>query len=221
MCIRDRYLAWRSEARAGYEADKFRLMLYDRTTKTIKDLLPEFDNWIDEFTWAPDSKAVYFTSGSKGEEPVYSVGVYSPGVGLRGHEFGIGPNQYSAPGEYSSLQITFDGNRLIATRQGINSPGEVVLFHDLDQFVAFAQSCDPVIGAKNPRCPPVKEPYRDASGPIAITHLNDTLLAQLDLPKMESFWFTAKDGTKLQGFIIRPPAFDPARKYPLKFLRCV
>ena len=213
-----KYLAWRSEARAGYEADKFRLMLYDRTTKTIKDLLPEFDNWIDEFTWAPDSKAVYFTSGSKGEEPVYSVGVYSPGVGLRGHEFGIGPNQYSAPGEYSSLQITFDGNRLIATRQGINSPGEVVLFHDLDQFVAFAQSCDPVIGAKNPRCPPVKEPYRDASGPIAITHLNDTLLAQLDLPKMESFWFTAKDGTKLQGFIIRPPAFDPARKYPLKFL---
>src|SRR5208282_6825152 len=50
------------------------------------------------------------------------------------------------------------------------------------------------------------------------THLNDALLAQLDLPAMESFWFTAADKTKLQGFLIRPPAFDPAKKYPLKFL---
>jgi hypothetical protein len=51
-----------------------------------------------------------------------------------------------------------------------------------------------------------------------ITHLNDALLAQLDLPKMESFWFTAEDGTKLEGFLIRPPGFDPAKKYPVKFL---
>ena len=51
-----------------------------------------------------------------------------------------------------------------------------------------------------------------------VTHLNDALLAQLDLPKMESFWFTAKDGTKLEGFLIRPPGFDAAKKYPVKFL---
>ncbi len=30
----------------------------------------------------------------------------------------------------------------------------------------------------------------------SLTHLNDALLAQLDLPKMESFWFTAADKTK-------------------------
>jgi dipeptidyl aminopeptidase/acylaminoacyl peptidase len=35
---------------------------------------------------------------------------------------------------------------------------------------------------------------------------------------MESFWFTAKDSVKVQGFLIKPPAFDPAKKYPLKFL---
>jgi len=35
---------------------------------------------------------------------------------------------------------------------------------------------------------------------------------------MEDFWFTAADKTKLQGFIIRPPGFDPAKKYPVKFL---
>ena len=47
-----KYLAWRSQARAGYEGDRFRLMLYDRTAKTIKDLLPNFDRWVDEFAWA-------------------------------------------------------------------------------------------------------------------------------------------------------------------------
>ena len=35
---------------------------------------------------------------------------------------------------------------------------------------------------------------------------------------MESFWFTAKDGAKVQGFLIRPPGFDAPKKYPLKFL---
>ena len=60
--------------------------------------------------------------------------------------------------------------------------------------------------------------HREHVETLQITHLNDALLAQLDLPKMESFWFTAKDGTKLQGFLIRPPGFDAAKKYPVKFL---
>ncbi len=53
-----KYLAWRSQARAGYESDKFRLVLYDRAAKTIKDLLPKFDNWVDEFAWSPDSQRI-------------------------------------------------------------------------------------------------------------------------------------------------------------------
>src|SRR6202000_3086390 len=66
-----KYLAWRSQARAGYESDKFRLMLYDRTTKTTKDLLPNFDNWVDEFAWGASSRQVAFTSGDRGEESLY------------------------------------------------------------------------------------------------------------------------------------------------------
>jgi len=30
-----KYLAWRSQARAGYESDKFRLALYDRQQPTL------------------------------------------------------------------------------------------------------------------------------------------------------------------------------------------
>jgi dipeptidyl aminopeptidase/acylaminoacyl peptidase len=53
---------------------------------------------------------------------------------------------------------------------------------------------------------------------LSETHLNDSVLSQLELPKMESFWFTGAEGTKVEGFILRPPGFDPAKKYPVKFL---
>ena len=36
-----KYLAWRSQARAGYEGDKFRLVLYDRAGKTIRRFAAE------------------------------------------------------------------------------------------------------------------------------------------------------------------------------------
>ena len=48
-----KYLAWRSQARAGYESDKFRLLLYDRVTKSISYLLPKLATWVDEFVWGP------------------------------------------------------------------------------------------------------------------------------------------------------------------------
>ncbi|HVU46474.1 MAG TPA: hypothetical protein VHD85_10130, partial [Terracidiphilus sp.] len=68
-----KYLAWRSQARQGYESDQFRLVVYDRAAKTIKELMPEFKNWVDEFAWAPDSKEILFVSGTHGEGPIYSV----------------------------------------------------------------------------------------------------------------------------------------------------
>ncbi len=75
-----KYLAWRSQARASYESDKFRLVIYDRTTKQIKDLLPNFGFWIDEFAWDPsfesnDFGVIYFTSGIHGLEEVFALNV--------------------------------------------------------------------------------------------------------------------------------------------------
>src|SRR5438874_50751 len=54
--------------------------------------------------------------------------------------------------------------------------------------------------------------------PIAITHMNDALLSQIDMQPLESFTFKGANNEEVQGFIIKPPGFDPAKKYPLKFL---
>jgi dipeptidyl aminopeptidase/acylaminoacyl peptidase len=47
-----------------------------------------------------------------------------------------------------------------------------------------------------------------------LTHLNRALLDQLDLGTIEEIWFNGADGNDLQGWILKPPDFDPARRYP-------
>ena len=48
-----------------------------------------------------------------------------------------------------------------------------------------------------------------------LTHFNDAKLAELDLPAVQSFWFTAANGKRIHSLIVPPPAYDPAKKYPL------
>ena len=50
---------------------------------------------------------------------------------------------------------------------------------------------------------------------LVLTRFNTARAAQLDLPPIESFWFTSSRGKRIQSFVVRPPGFDPAKKYPL------
>jgi dipeptidyl aminopeptidase/acylaminoacyl peptidase len=59
---------------------------------------------------------------------------------------------------------------------------------------------------------------RPGAAPRQVTHHNDALLAELDLPAPESFWFTSKDGTRVQAILLRPPGMPAGRKVPLVVL---
>jgi dipeptidyl aminopeptidase/acylaminoacyl peptidase len=211
-----KYLAWRSQARAGYEGDKFRLVLYDRAKKTIKDLLKDaklpngapanFDRWVDEFVWDKESRRVYFVSGDAGEAPIYSVDISTGEL----RRFG------RAAGEWSEIHtmVRNGQNVVVGDLVRVDRPTEVVmadLLTGLDDGFHVIRVFSSDLNKRSEDITPVNVPQQ-------VTHLNDALLAQLDLPKQESFWFTAADKTKLQGFIIRPPGFDAAKKYPVKFL---
>jgi dipeptidyl aminopeptidase/acylaminoacyl peptidase len=54
--------------------------------------------------------------------------------------------------------------------------------------------------------------------PRPLTRHNQALLSSLDLAKTESFTFGGAAGTQVQGFLIKPPAFDASRKYPVVML---
>ncbi|HKD61628.1 MAG TPA: S9 family peptidase [Terracidiphilus sp.] len=222
-----KYLAWRSQARAGYESDKFRLALYDRSAKTIKYLLPSFGTWVDEFiwesTWTDGTQHILFVSGEKGESALYLVDVNGQNVRRR---YGQVPGEWSdihyaiwsAPSVQGRTaggmdRISHDYDLVIGSLMRVDRPSEVVAadfakMNDDVQQIIFKKAGDP---SDSGRKLPLYEP-------LQVTHLNDALFSELDLPKMESFWFNATDGTKVQGFLIRPPGFDPAKKYPVKFL---
>jgi dipeptidyl aminopeptidase/acylaminoacyl peptidase len=58
----------------------------------------------------------------------------------------------------------------------------------------------------------------DGTGVRQLTHQNAQVLSQLDLAKPEAFWFEGAEKTQVEGFMIRPPNFDTAKKYPALLL---
>jgi dipeptidyl aminopeptidase/acylaminoacyl peptidase len=208
-----KWLAWRSQARNGFESDKFDLVVMGRRTSAIQSLTENFDRWVDEFTWAPDSKTIYFAAGDQGEEPVFAIIT------------GIGEVvQLTSDGDFGDIHVSPDGRTLVASVMTARTPPEVlavklgVLQHpgaiadQMPQGVTMNGSI-PIrrVGVLRPA-------YETEMLSKELTTLNKAELDALDLQPMERFFFTGAERQTVEGFIIRPPNFDPTKKYPLKFV---
>ena len=56
----------------------------------------------------------------------------------------------------------------------------------------------------------------ERSGAVTpLTRFSAERIAALDLPPAEHFWTTAPNGRQIHNLLIRPPGFDPSKKYPL------
>jgi dipeptidyl aminopeptidase/acylaminoacyl peptidase len=51
-----------------------------------------------------------------------------------------------------------------------------------------------------------------------ITDLNGERIASLKMRDIEDFWFTGSRGQRVHGLLLKPPAFESGRKYPLVYL---
>ena len=201
-----KYIAWRSQERAGYESDRFRLVVYDRSTKQIKDLLPNFDRWVDEFAWAPDSQKIYFTAGDAGTSPLFYVN-------NDGKDLVRITTPHDPYGEYGDIHVLQDGRTVLASRMTVRQPSEI--------FRVEQDHSGTTIDYNNSK--KTTESFQNfgallPQSAVQITHLNDAEFSQLELSEPESFWFPSVGKVRVQGFLIRPPGFDASKKYPVKFL---
>ena len=48
-----------------------------------------------------------------------------------------------------------------------------------------------------------------------LTNVNDDVLGDVKLGDVEEIWYTSLDNYRVQGWLIKPPDFDPSKKYPL------
>jgi dipeptidyl aminopeptidase/acylaminoacyl peptidase len=182
-----KYIAWRSQARAGFEADKWRLLVQDRQSGQTRDVTQNFDLSVESFTWtiytgpSPHDKGstpLIFTAERRGHSPIF--------YGLV--EKGTDPTELA---DLHADDLTFSNGMLYFTRMSAEEPNEI-------WKLAVSTGKD--------------------SEPTAVTHMNDALLSQIDMQPLESFTFKGANNDDVQGFMIKPPGFDPAKKYPLKFL---
>ncbi len=197
-----RYIAYRAQQRPGYESDRFRLMLYDRKTGDKKNLTEELDEWVGTFVWSTNSKFLFFVAENAGSAPIRSIAVDEPFKtiapsaedakrGFTGYEPLSTPGLRTLPfGYFDDLSFSKDGKMLFSTHMSIKGPNEI-----------YRRLID-----KNPT---FGEP---------VTHFNDDLLSQIQMSPLEAFWFTGAHDDKVEGFLVKPPNFDPSKKYPVKFL---
>src|SRR5438045_8568551 len=58
----------------------------------------------------------------------------------------------------------------------------------------------------------VKEKPKTANlAPVAVTHMNDAMLSQIDMQPMEPFTFPGANNEHVEGFTIRTPGFDSTK----------
>ncbi len=68
-----KYIAYHAQLTPEYEADRWRVMLYDRQSGKSENLSETFDRSADELAWSADSKTIYFTAENETLQPVYAM----------------------------------------------------------------------------------------------------------------------------------------------------
>jgi dipeptidyl aminopeptidase/acylaminoacyl peptidase len=75
-----KYIAYKTQVIPGFEADRFRVAVYNTQTLQSEVLTENFDYTTDELSWSSDSKSIYFTANNRGYNPVYKVDVQSKSI---------------------------------------------------------------------------------------------------------------------------------------------
>jgi dipeptidyl aminopeptidase/acylaminoacyl peptidase len=172
-----KYIAYRMMRRAGFEADRRELVLYERASGRLVNLTETFDYSINDVVWSPDSKLLFFNADDKGNVSIFGVTIADRKI-----------TAILDKGFNTSLQLTPDGKTMVITKESIKMPTEL-----------FRIDTD----GKN-----LKQ----------ITFINSEKVSQLEMNSLENFWFYGAEGTRVQGFLLKPPFFSADNKYPLIFL---
>jgi dipeptidyl aminopeptidase/acylaminoacyl peptidase len=163
--------------RAGFEADRRELVLYERTTAKLINLTESFDYSVNDVVWSPDSKSLFFNADDKGNVSIFKVGINEKKV-----------TAILTNGWNSRLALTPDGKIIVIARESASKPAEIFKI-DVD--------------GKN-----LKQ----------ITFINKDRTTELEMNALENFWLEGAGGTKVQGFLLKPPFYDASKKYPVIFL---
>ncbi|HEU5251493.1 MAG TPA: S9 family peptidase [Thermoanaerobaculia bacterium] len=172
-----KWIAYRAQSKPGFEADRFRLVLYDRATGATRELAQGYDDWVEDYEWAPDSRSILFVSQVKGH-----------GVIERAAITGGPPVQVWRGGDPGHIAAGADGS-IVFSASSLTRPAEILVL------------------------PPAGR-ARKAGAVRTVVAANETLLAGTEMGEVSERFTKSADGRDLQAWLVKPPGFDPAKKYP-------
>ncbi len=114
-----KYIIFRSQATATFEADRWRIMRYNMQSGEIVELTKGFDQQVEEIAISPDSKTVYFTAGESGKAPIFTVPM-EPDF-LRRQIKKVVDGVYA-----SNINISGDGKTLVFAASSMTTPAEIM-----------------------------------------------------------------------------------------------
>lgn len=191
-------LAWRAQKRSGYEADKWDIQVVDCNPdgsfdRTPKNLTEGKDISVGEFNWTPGEDIV-FVAEENASSTFYTVNQQGKiTTGLK-----IGTDNYAyqkgSVGQIGSISSDTSGQNWAHTLAHLTSPSEV-------RSVRTTSAADGKVEIAYSR----------------LSLFNEPLLSKLDRPQPESVQVDVEGG-KMQMWILKPPGFDPNKKWPVAYL---
>ena len=113
-----KWLGFQSMERAGFEADRNRIMLIERSSGMMKELTIGLDQNANGIHWTPDSQKIVFASEYRGTSQMFEIGLESPGTKRQ-----VTKSRYN----WHVVDFLPDGKSAIATRMNMIRPNELTM----------------------------------------------------------------------------------------------
>ena len=108
-------LAFRSQERAGYESDRWRLMLMDLATGAVRDWTQGDDRNVEDIVWSSDSSRLFYVVEDRGRSSLHT----KPATG------GSARPIVSGPSHIGDVQFSPDRKTMIYTSNSGSRPAEI------------------------------------------------------------------------------------------------
>jgi dipeptidyl aminopeptidase/acylaminoacyl peptidase len=108
-----RMIAFLSQERPRFEADRLRLMTLDLSSGEMRDVTSRFDRGVSEFVWFPNSREILFTAQDRHRNAVYKTGLSGRVEPLLSW------------GNTSQISFAGDSGTLVFVNDAIDRPGQI------------------------------------------------------------------------------------------------